>query len=117
MNKWKIHQDIWKYFDHGLHHFTRRQLNDDQSQPSPPFDPSIRAKNFLLINVAATQPHIGWTNFLKVRISNEWAKLWTKYMGSQTSKASERALIQALWDHTYRLGYSVIMNTTRTTIT
>jgi hypothetical protein len=46
---------------------------------------------------------IGWPFFLKGRISNKWAKLWTKSMGAQTVKACERALIQALWDHTYRL--------------
>jgi hypothetical protein len=70
----------------------------------PPLDPhSLRANHVLLNNAAATQSHIGWPNFLKGQISNEWAKLWYKSMGIQTAKACKRALIQALWDHTYRL--------------
>jgi hypothetical protein len=36
MNKCKIHQDIWKCFDRGLHRFTRHPLSDDLSRPSPP---------------------------------------------------------------------------------
>jgi hypothetical protein len=103
MNRWKIHKDIWQCFDHGLHNLSRHSHKDDTSRPSPPFLASLRADHVLLNNAAATQSHIGWPNFLKCRISNEWAKLWTKSMGSQTAKACQRALIQSLWDHTYHL--------------
>jgi hypothetical protein len=106
MMKWKIHQDIWSCFDHGLQQFTRRPLKDDTSRPTPPFGPSLRAKHVLLNNAAASQTRIGWHNFLKGRISKEWAKLWTKSMGSQTVKSRECALMQALWYHTYRLRIS-----------
>jgi hypothetical protein len=103
MNKWNIHKDIWTCFDHGLSHFSCHPLKDDTSCPTPPFGPSLRANHVILNNAAATQSHIGWPNFLKGRISNEWVKLWTNCMGLPTSKACERALIQALWDHNYRL--------------
>jgi hypothetical protein len=49
------------------------------------------------------QSHNGWPNFLKSRLSKEWAKLWIKSMGLPMVKACERALIQALWDLTYRV--------------
>jgi hypothetical protein len=104
MNTWKIHQDIWKCFHHGLHSFARHPLNDATSRPTPPFGPSLRANPILINNAAATQTRIGWPNFLKYRISNKWTKLWTKSMVSQTAKSCEPTLIQALWDHTtYRL--------------
>jgi hypothetical protein len=99
----QVHQDIWKRFDHGLQQFTRHPLKEDTSRPAPPFGPSLRANHVLLNNAADTQSHIGWPNFLKGRISNKWAKLWTKTMGSLTAKACDRALIQSLWGHTYRL--------------
>jgi hypothetical protein len=103
MNKWMIHQDIWKCFDHGLRHFTHHSLSSDLSRPPPPFGPSRRANRVLLNNATATKSHIGWPNFLKTRIYNEWAKLWTKSMGSQTVKACKCALMQALWGHTYQI--------------
>jgi hypothetical protein len=103
MNKLEIHPDIWHCIDHGLQHFSRHPLSTDRSRPTPPFGSSLRENNVLLNNAAATKSHIGWPNLLKGRISNEWAKLWTKSMGLQTFKSRERALIQALWDHTYRL--------------
>jgi hypothetical protein len=103
MNKWKLHTEIWRCFDHGLQHFSRHPLITDSSRPTPPFGPSLQANHVILNNAAATQSNIGWSNFLKGRISNKWAKLWSKSMGSQTANACERALIQALWDHTYRL--------------
>jgi hypothetical protein len=103
MNKWKIHPDIWRCFDHGLQHFSRHPISTDNSIPTPPFGSSLTANHIILNNAAATQSHIGWPNFLKRPISNEWAKLWSKSMVIQTAKSCERALIQALWDNTYRL--------------
>jgi hypothetical protein len=103
MNKWKIHRDIWTCFEHGLSHFSRHIHTDDTSRPTPPFGPSLRANHLILNNATATQSRIGWPIFLKGRISNERAKLWTKYMGLPTSKSCERALIQLLWDHIYCL--------------
>jgi hypothetical protein len=100
-NKWEIHRDIWTCFEHGLSHFFRHPHKDDTSHPTPPFGPSLRANHVILNNTAATQSHTGWPNFLKGQISNEWAKLWTKYMGLPTAKSCERALIQSLWDHIY----------------
>jgi hypothetical protein len=61
------------------------------------------ANHVLLNHAAASQSNIGWHNFLKGSISDEWATLWTKSMGAQTAKACKHALIQSLWDHTYRL--------------
>jgi hypothetical protein len=58
-------------------------------------------------------------NFLKGRILNECAKISTTSMGSQTANACERALIQALWDHTYRstdFGSAGTMKISRITI-
>jgi hypothetical protein len=103
MDKWKIHKNIWTCFHCGLSHFSFHPLKDDISHPTPPFGPSLRTNHAILNNAAATQSHIGWPNFLKGRISNEWAKLWTKSMDLPTAKACKRALIQALWDHIYRL--------------
>jgi hypothetical protein len=103
MNKWKIHKYIWSCFEHGLSHFSCHSLKDAISRPTPPFGASLRVNHVIFNNDAATQSHIGWPNFLKGRISNEWVKLWTKSMGLTTSKACEHALIQALWDHIYRL--------------
>jgi hypothetical protein len=57
----------------------------------------------ILNNAAATQSQIGWPNFLKGCLSKEWDKLWTKSIGLPTAKSCERALIQALGDHLYRL--------------
>jgi hypothetical protein len=101
MNKWKIHKDIWSCFEHGLLHFSHHPRKDDSSRP--PLIPSLRANHVILNNAAATQSHIGWPNFLKGRLSKEWAKLWMKSMGVPTAKACDRALIQALWGHIYRL--------------
>jgi hypothetical protein len=103
MNKWKIHKDIWFCFEHVLSHFFHHPRKDDSSRLNPPLGPSLRANHAILNNAAATQSHIGWSNFLKGRLSNEWAKLWIKYMGLPMAKACERALIQALLDHIYRL--------------
>jgi hypothetical protein len=103
MNKWKIHQDIWKDFENGLHHFSRLPLNYDRSQPAPSFGPSLRACHVLLNNATAKQTRIGWHNFLKGRISIEWAKLWIKAMGSKMVRTCECVLSKALWDHIYRL--------------
>jgi hypothetical protein len=61
------------------------------------------ANHVLLNHAAASQSNIGWHNFLKGSISDEWATLWTKSMGAQTAKACEFSLFQALWDHTYIL--------------
>jgi hypothetical protein len=47
MNKWKIHPDIWHYFDHGLQNFTRHPIITDRSRPTPPFGPSLRAQQCL----------------------------------------------------------------------
>jgi hypothetical protein len=98
--KWKIHQDIRKCFDHGIYHLARHPLKDNTSRPTPPFAPSLRVNHILLNNAPVNQMKIGWPKFLKGQISNEWVKLWTKSMGSQTAKSCESALVHALWDHT-----------------
>jgi hypothetical protein len=95
--------DIWSCFEHGLLHFSHHPRKDDSSRPTPPFGPSLRANHVILNNSAVTQSYIGWPNFLKGSLSNEWAKLWIKSMGLPMANACERALIQALWDHIYRL--------------
>lgn len=40
---------------------------------------------------------------MKGRISEEWPKLWAKAMGLQLAITCERAMIKALWSHSYRL--------------
>jgi hypothetical protein len=37
------------------------------------------------------------------RITKEWSKLWSKEMGPQLATTCERAMIRALWNHSYRL--------------
>jgi hypothetical protein len=103
MNKWKIYQDIWTYFNQGLQNFSQHSGNNDSSRPTQPFGPSLRANHALLNNAAETQTGIGWHESLKGQISREWAKLLTKSLGYQTAKVCKQARIQSLWDHTYRL--------------
>jgi hypothetical protein len=69
----------------------------------PPLTHPYLPNHAFFNNAAATQSHIGWPNFLKGHISNEWANLWTKYMRLPKANTCECALIQALWDHKYRL--------------
>jgi hypothetical protein len=100
MVKWPIHQDIWSAFEHGLLHVARHPNKNDTSRP--PFGSSLRANQILLNNDAASQTCTGWHNALKGRISCEWSKIWTKAMVAQAAKTCECAILQALWNHTYR---------------
>jgi hypothetical protein len=101
--KFPIHQEIWLSIELGLQHFARHPNKDDASRPGLPFGASIRANHILLNNAASSQTSIGWHNLLKCRISKEWSKLWAKAMGPQIATTCERAIIKALWNHTYRL--------------
>jgi hypothetical protein len=38
---------------------------------------------------------------MKGRISKEWAKFWDKAIGPQLAITCERAIIKALWNHSY----------------
>jgi hypothetical protein len=86
-----------------LQHFVRRPNKDDSSCPYPPYGASLCADCILLNNAAASQTSIGWHNLLKCHISKEWSKLWAKAMAPQLSTTCERAMIKALWNHSYRL--------------
>jgi hypothetical protein len=103
MNKWKIHGDIWHFFDHG-------------SITSPAI---LSVPIFLDLHLPLI-PHSEQTMFYSTmpqqrnHISDGPTSLKVKYpttgihfgqhlWAPKWKKSCERALIQALWDHTYRI--------------
>jgi hypothetical protein len=101
--KWPIHQDIWCAIEHRLLHFTKHPGKNVSTRPRPPFGSSLRANHVLLNNAAASQTSIGWHNLMKGGISKEWSTLWSKAMGAHLASTCERAMIRALWNHSYCL--------------
>jgi hypothetical protein len=76
MERWHLPPDFWMTKEKGINHYIehshKRTSNSKDNEPQQLFGVRFNTSSNLLQQAFRAQSHIGWDNFLKVRISRYW---------------------------------------------
>jgi hypothetical protein len=107
MDRWHLPPDFWKIIENGINYYkehpNKRTAKSNNNEPQKLFGVTFTTSRNLLQQAFRTQPHIGWDNFPKGRISRDWLT----YVGYNEehsnshgeSKDWSAKFIGGLWDH------------------
>jgi hypothetical protein len=107
MERWHLPPYFWTTIEKGINHYTdhphKYTVNLKDNEPQKPFGVTFTTSRNLLQQAFRTQSHIGWDDFLKVRISRDWLTC-VRYNeahsnGHGKSKDWSTKFIGGLWEH------------------
>jgi hypothetical protein len=91
--------------DHPLKRVTPQPDDPPVPQPAAPFAPTINTTIIMLRQAYRSQSEVGWDNFMKRRIVQQWERYIEYHLQHNTMNLNKREwpekLILALWDHLF----------------
>jgi hypothetical protein len=76
MEGWRLTPDFWMTIEKGnnyyIEHPHKFTVNSKDNEPQKPFRVTFITSRNLMQQAFRTKSHIGWTNFLKGRLSRDW---------------------------------------------
>jgi hypothetical protein len=111
MDKWSLSSDMWIAMESGARHCTMNPLKHDSEnmppEPSSPFGTTFYTPRNRLKVAFRVQSQIGWENFLKGRLSQDWIACMDYHFQTNGSKLTGQEcitkLILGLWEHMDRI--------------
>jgi hypothetical protein len=111
MERWHLPPHFWTTIEKGINHHTEQPhtctVKSKDNEQQKPFGVTFNTPRNILQQAFRTQSHIGWDNFLKIRISRDWVT-YVRHNEAHSndhgkSKDWSARLIGGLWEHLKRV--------------